>query len=95
MWASLKKDGSHFADKLDYVLQERMWDQYDGMIKAGWNAADAKMIAWQDNLMLTPEQDQESVTRERAERILAKNGMTIEDCPPALLDHVMDKASDW
>lgn len=55
MWANLRKDGPHFADKLAYVLQERMWSQYDSLIKSGMNQTDARRMADEDNLMLEPE----------------------------------------
>jgi hypothetical protein len=57
MWASLNKEASHFADKLAYVLQERMWGQYDSLVKSGMNMTDARRIAEEDNLMLEPEDD--------------------------------------
>lgn len=57
MWASLKKEGSYFPDKLAYVLQERMWAQYDSLVKSGMNMTDARRIAENDNLMLQPEDE--------------------------------------
>lgn len=78
MWANLKKDGPHFADKLAYVLQERMWKQYDVLVKSGMNMTDARRMAEEDNLMLDPESDLSEAEKDSQE----KYGRLSEYTPP-------------
>lgn len=95
MWANLRKESPSFPDKLAYVLQERMWRRSKELREGGMLYTDAQEEAEKEILMLEPEVNRDEITLERANRILAKYGMTVEDCPSAILDQVMDWARDW
>jgi hypothetical protein len=75
MWANLIKDGPDFPDKLAYVLQERMWSQYDSLLKSGLNTTDARRLAEEDNLMLEPEVNPNEITLGREPINLPAHGL--------------------
>lgn len=53
MWANLQRE--KMADKLAYVLQQRMWERRDELVRAGMPITDAREMAEQEELMLEPE----------------------------------------
>ena len=57
MYQRLKMQG--IAEKLAYVLQERMWVEMDKLIEAGYPVTDAREQAERDNLMLEPEENEQ------------------------------------
>ena len=58
------------AEKLAYVLQERMFQEMDRLIKAGYPVTDARETAERETLMLEPEADHEEAMKEEQEKIL-------------------------
>lgn len=57
MWASLRTAGPSFADKLAFVLQERMWLRLNELMKGGMPYPDAQEQAEKEMLMLEPEEN--------------------------------------
>ena len=58
------------AEKLAYVLQERMFQEMGRLIKAGYPVTDARETAERETLMLEPEADHEEAMKEEQEKIL-------------------------
>jgi hypothetical protein len=57
MWANLQKAGPGFAEKLAYVVQERMWQWSGDLVEGGMPAPDAREMAEREILMLEPEDE--------------------------------------
>ena len=57
MWARLQQAG--LADKLAFVLQQRMWTEMDSLMEGGYPVTDAREQAEREHLMLEPEQDED------------------------------------
>ena len=53
MWARLQRAG--MAEKLAFVVQQRMWAEKARLIKSGMPVTDAREAAERENLMLQPE----------------------------------------
>lgn len=53
MWAELQKAG--VADDAAYLAQQEMWDRQEELLDAGMNVTDARELAEQEHLLLTPE----------------------------------------
>ena len=54
MWWRLTK--ANLTNALAYVLQERMWQETDRLLRAGLPMTDAREIAEREHLMLEPEE---------------------------------------
>lgn len=54
MFARLTKAG--MADRLAYVLQQRMWTRQEELMRAGMPVTDAREVAERETLMLEPEE---------------------------------------
>lgn len=53
MWARLQR--AELAEPLAFVVQERMWQERDALVKAGMAMTDAREQAERNHLMLEPE----------------------------------------
>lgn len=80
MWANLRTAGPSFADKLAYVLQERMWLRLNSLMGSGMSYTDAQEAAEKEALMLEPEE--EILTEDR-----------LDPWTPPLPKHVLDASA--
>ena len=57
MYARLEKAG--MADRVAFVMQQRMWQMQEDLIRAGFPVTDARERAERETLMLEPEESAE------------------------------------